>query len=80
MTLHDNALISNFFINNYALGYFLHYFQIYSGFLKNGQGNTLSKSKKSPIDLKLKKRKIYGLVFIAYKLIGYLTIYHLIYK
>ena len=75
MTLHDNALISNFFINNYALGYFLHYFQIYSGFLKNGQGNTLSKSKKSPIDLKFKKRKIYGLVFIPYKLIGYLTLY-----
>ena len=52
MTLHDNALISNFFINNYALGYFLHYFQIYSGFLKNGQGFSLSKIKKSSIDLK----------------------------
>ena len=75
MTLHDNALISNFFINNYALGYFPYYFQIYSGFLKNGQGKSLSKSKKSPIDLKLKKRKIYGLVFIPYKLLGYLTLY-----
>ena len=80
MPLDDNALIYIFFINYYALGYFPYFFQIYSGFLKNGQGNTLSKSKKSPIDLNLKKRKIYGLVFIPYKLIGYLTIYHIIYK
>jgi hypothetical protein len=47
MTLHHNALIYNFFLENYALGYFLHYFQIYFGFLKNGQGKTLSKMKKS---------------------------------
>ncbi len=38
MTLQHNAHIFSFYINNYALGYFLHYFQIYSGFLKNGQG------------------------------------------
>jgi hypothetical protein len=64
MTLEHNALISIFLINNYALGYFPCFFQIYFGFLKNGQGNTLSKIKKSPIDLKLKKRKIYGLVYL----------------
>ena len=52
MILHHNALISNFLINNYALGYFPCFFQIYFGFLKNGQGNTLSKFKKSYIDLK----------------------------
>ena len=52
MTLHHNALISSFYINNYALGYFLCYFQIYSGFLKNGQGFSLSKFKKSYGDLK----------------------------
>ena len=50
MILHHNALISNFLINNYALGYFPCFFQIYFGFLKNGQGNTLSKFKKSYID------------------------------
>jgi hypothetical protein len=47
MTLHHNALIYIFLLKNYALGYFLRYFQIYFGFLKNGQGNTLSKMKKS---------------------------------
>ena len=71
MTLHHNALIYIFFINNYAVGYFPYYFQIYSGFLKNGQGKSLSKSKKSPIDLKLKKMKIYGLVYLK-------VLYHII--
>jgi hypothetical protein len=47
MTLHHNALIYIFILNNYALGYFLCYFQIYFGFLKNGQGFSLSKMKKS---------------------------------
>jgi hypothetical protein len=47
MVLEHNALIYFFLPKNYALGYFLHYFQIYFGFLKNGQGKTLSKMKKS---------------------------------
>ena len=52
MTLHHNALISIFYINKYALGYFPCFFQIYFGFLKNGQGFSMSKFKKSSIDLK----------------------------
>jgi hypothetical protein len=54
MTPEHNAVISFFLSNNYALGYFSCYFQIYSGFLKNGQGFSLSKFKKSYEDLKLK--------------------------
>jgi hypothetical protein len=71
MTLEHNALISIFLINNYALGYFPCFFQIYFGFLKNGQGFSMSKIKKSPIDLKFKKRKIYGLVYLK-------VLYHII--
>jgi hypothetical protein len=51
MTPEHNAVISIFLSNNYALGYFSCYFQIYSGFLKNGQGFSLSKFKKSYGDL-----------------------------
>ena len=47
MVLEHNALVYFFLLKNYALGYFLHYFQIYSGFLKNGQGFSLSKMKKT---------------------------------
>ena len=71
MVLEHNALIYIFLLENYALGYFPCFFQIYFGFLKNGQGNTLSKIEKSPIDLKLKKMKIYGLVYLK-------VLYHII--
>ena len=47
LMLEHNALIYFFLLKKYALGYFLCYFQIYSGFLKNGQGKPLSKMKKS---------------------------------
>ena len=50
MVLEHNALIYIFLLKIYALGYFLRYFQIYFGFLKNGQGFSLSKMKKSYID------------------------------
>ena len=43
MTLHHNALIYIFLLKNYALDYFLRYFQIYFGFLKNGQGKPCPK-------------------------------------
>ena len=56
MTLQHNALISIFYINKYALGYFPCFFQIYFGFLKNGQGFSMSKLKKSYGDLNLKFR------------------------
>ena len=47
MALEHNALVYFFLLENYALGYFPCFFQIYFGFLKNGQGKTLSKMKKS---------------------------------
>ena len=43
MVLEHNALIYIFLLKNYALGYFLHYFQIYFEFLKNGQGKPCPK-------------------------------------
>ena len=50
MVLEHTALIYIFLLKNYALGYFPCFFQIYFGFLKNGQGFSLSKMKKSYID------------------------------